>query len=122
MSRGKGWVQEEILEILVRLGGEQNSFAIAAEVFEVERNADGWRLMTEAQLATVRRALSKLQAEGAAYKVGHDRAGRGLWAMPHNAFVTIDKMRRICRHRAIPKSGPLRDGWEAWLREKQDQN
>jgi hypothetical protein len=103
MSRGKGWVQNKIIELL----GQQeriDSFKLTAEVYDVTPDETGWRWLSQSQLASVRRALYRLQDAGDAYMIhlGHPR-GRSYWALPDAAFRYVDQTTRMGCARYLPK-------------------
>jgi hypothetical protein len=67
VSRGFGRVQRRCLEAVETYtshGEDAPTFTIAADVFSVQRDPDGNRLITNAQYAAVKRALAGLQRKG----------------------------------------------------------
>ena len=64
MSRGPGWVQRRVLEILNREPGKAwNAFGLAAEVYKIEPGDDGW-IIPDAPAVAVRRVLLGLKRQG----------------------------------------------------------
>jgi hypothetical protein len=59
MSRGLGYVQRRVMDEVNRIGSS-DTFELTAAVFVVVPDADGRRLLTRAQLGSVRRAIRKL--------------------------------------------------------------
>jgi hypothetical protein len=67
MSRGLGRIQREALRVIARYeaaGRRPTTFNIAAEVYGVERDEDGNRLVSDAQHTATKRALAKLRRSG----------------------------------------------------------
>jgi hypothetical protein len=63
VSRGLGWVQQACLRAI----DEHESlmtYDIAAEVYEIKPDKDGWRWVNAAQHVAVKRALEGLQRQG----------------------------------------------------------
>ena len=79
MSRGHGKVERAVLEVLAK-HKLVNTFTIAAAVYLIQPNEQGSRIMTDAQLVSVRRALRKLEACGAAVRVHRGYNKRAYWA------------------------------------------
>lgn len=67
MSRGLGAIQRGCLQVIADYEAEgrtPTTFNIAAEVYHVERDRDGNRMVSDAQHVAVKRALSSLQRQG----------------------------------------------------------
>jgi len=77
MSRGLGWVQQACLMVIREYeddGKLPTTYNIAATVYQIEPDKDGWRLVTDAQHVAVKRALEGLQRKGRI--IGFRDAGR----------------------------------------------
>ncbi len=85
MSRGLGRVERAVLEVLRQERQRQailprlTSFEITARVFGVPQGADGEYALSEAQRASVRRALLSLRRRGLVFRCGFNRLGRARW-------------------------------------------
>jgi hypothetical protein len=67
MSRGLGQIQREclrIIEMYQAAGKEPTTFNIAAEVYQVERDHNGSRMINDAQHTATKRALANLRRAG----------------------------------------------------------
>jgi hypothetical protein len=81
MSRGLGKLQRELLKILEESAEEINTITLAAEVYRVQPDADGFRGVNDAQHAAVRRALCGLRRQGLVVELGRRyRCNRCHWA------------------------------------------
>jgi len=80
MSKGLGQIQRDLLTQLEGRTTVVDTFTLAADVYRLEPNSDGMRVLNDAQLVSVRRALLKLASAGKAFKImrGHDK--RAYWA------------------------------------------
>jgi DNA-binding transcriptional ArsR family regulator len=76
-----GRIEREVLRLLREKQDPYERFplALAADVYKVEPNKDGDRIVTDAQYSTVRRALISLKRKGLAESSG-SRLYRGLFA------------------------------------------
>jgi DNA-binding MarR family transcriptional regulator len=63
MSKGLGAIQRRVLDELARVG-RTDTFELTAAVFGVTPAEDGSRLLSQAQLSSVRRAVRKLEELG----------------------------------------------------------
>ena len=85
MGRGLGRVQRAALEALRQERQHQpylprlTSLEITARVFGVEPGPGGGYVLSEAQCASVRRALLTLRRRGLVYRCGFDRFGWARW-------------------------------------------
>lgn len=86
MSRGWGSVQRAAMRVLEEAAAEErpvdrlvDTYVIAVLVFDVEPDADRVRRLTDAQLSSVRRALSRLRDEGLVDGRRGFRDGRQRW-------------------------------------------
>lgn len=82
MSRGLGRTQRECLRVIESYeaaGKRPTTFNIAAEIYQVERDQDGNRMINDAQHVATKRALANLRRKGlvAAY--------RDMSVTPHGA-------------------------------------
>ena len=83
MSRGPGNIQRRLLALIESDADVLHStYDLAADVYDVQPNAHDKRLLTEAQVSSVRRALSELAKQGkiSGRRGWHDRRQR--WATP----------------------------------------
>ena len=64
MSRGMGQIERRLLTIFAKKFGQLDTFELTGDVYKIRRNRQGDRLMTEAQLSSVRRALNSLASQG----------------------------------------------------------
>jgi hypothetical protein len=82
MSRGPGWLQRAVLNILDSEDRYYDTFEITATVYAVKRDKEGNRWVSDAQHASVRRVLTGLAKEGKALKLGtrHGANSRQHWA------------------------------------------
>ena len=85
MSRGLGRVERAALEVLRQERRRKailprlSSFEITARVFGVPQGPDGEYALSEAQRASVRRALLSLRRRGLVFRCGFNRLGRARW-------------------------------------------
>ena len=82
MSRGLGWVQRACLRIIGEheaAGNSPETFNIAAEVYQIARDKDGNRWLTDAQHAAVKRALAELRRQGCIVSKRGFTDGRARW-------------------------------------------
>jgi len=70
MSRGLGWVQRRLLEILNSQDRVIETFELAALVFDVSPGPDGVTKVNPAQIFATKRALRKLATEGSVTALG----------------------------------------------------
>jgi hypothetical protein len=81
LSRGMGWLQRKVLEILQSKDRLFDTFEITATVFEIERDKHDNRWVTDAQHAAVRRTLAGLVRQNKALSLGRRWPdGRQRWA------------------------------------------
>ncbi len=67
MSRGLGRIERECLRVIAdyeAAGKEPTTFNIAAEVYRVERDKNGNRMINDAQHVAAKRALASLRRKG----------------------------------------------------------
>jgi hypothetical protein len=67
MSRGLGRIQRECLRVIAgyEAGGVRpTTFNVAADVYHVEHDADGSRMINDAQHVATKRALATLRRKG----------------------------------------------------------
>lgn len=91
MSRGPGWVERAVLDVLEE-GKKLDAEAIAARVFSLQGR------MTLAQLASVRRALRSLRDRGEAFRLGR------FYRDPNNKT----KLREMYASRAVASAYVMR--------------
>jgi len=85
MSRGRGTLQRSLLE-LINANGRLDTFALTALAYELEPDEQGNVLVSEAHLASVRRALGVLLREGRVIgSTARRQCGRSAWAAPEHA-------------------------------------
>jgi hypothetical protein len=74
MSRGLGWVQHACLKVLAEASEPLTTFTVTAEIYNVQRDQDDNRWVTDAQHVAVKRALISLRALGLveSEKIGFD--------------------------------------------------
>ena len=71
MSKGHGWVERTILELL-KVNGAMGAPALATMVYRTDAELqDGEWFATNAERASVRRALANLQKQGLVVKLGN---------------------------------------------------
>jgi hypothetical protein len=99
MSRGLGWLQRTVLQILEAQDRRMDTFEITATTYSVEQDADGNRRWgTDAQHTAVRRALRRLAKQGKAVKLGRGYIrSRRYWA--NARFGTYDRINDLIRCR-----------------------
>jgi hypothetical protein len=85
MSRGYGQVQRDILAVLRANDRLMDTFVIAAMVYDVKPGDHGLRILNDAQLVSIRRALVKLADEGEIFKVMRGHNKRAYWASERTA-------------------------------------
>jgi hypothetical protein len=79
VSRGHGRIQRRLLEILEH-ATQADTFTLASAVYDIKPN-DGVKMISEAQLVAVRRALAGLAKEGKVFDCGRRfRDGRRRWS------------------------------------------
>lgn len=102
MSRGPGNIQRRLLSLIESQGDTLHStYDLAAGAYDVRPNADGQRLLTEAQVSSVRRALTSLAKQGkiTGRRGWHDRRQR--WATSA-VWARYDEDREAWRHTDHP--------------------
>ena len=80
MSRGAGWVERAILDALSR-NAVLDTFQVTAAVFDC-RPRRGIITVSDAQLASVRRALRNLEKQGKVAGARDFGRKRRLWSLP----------------------------------------
>jgi hypothetical protein len=82
MSRGLGKLQRELLTILEESDKATDTITLAADAYRVEPDVNGFRRVTDAQHAAVRRALCSLHRRGLVVELGRHRHrdNRRYWA------------------------------------------
>jgi hypothetical protein len=91
MSKGHGRVERDILELL-KLNKDMGAPALAVFVYRTDAELQtGERFATEAERASVRRALANLQKQGLVVKLGHMfRGERCSYANRETAVAIIN--------------------------------
>jgi hypothetical protein len=79
MSRGHGRIQRDIVAEIENCTDLVDTFELAANIYRVEPNGDGLRILNDAQLVSVRRALVKLAAAGKVFKIMRGHNKRAYW-------------------------------------------
>ena len=96
MSRGHGRVQQRLAAALERSDEILDTFVLAAIAFDYEPDESGRITVAERHLGSVRRALTKLAAEGLIFDLGrHWPGGRRHWA---NERIALRFKIRAMRH------------------------
>lgn len=102
MSRGLGWLQRAVWNMLDAEDRRMDTFEIAATVYSVQRDEGGNRWVSDAQHAAVRRALASLARQGKAVRLGRRYAvngkgdGRQYWANARFGPREIEAFSRAC--------------------------
>ncbi len=95
MSRGPGSVERCLQAILETADRPLDTIELAARAFDAAPTADGYVLVTEAQVVSVRRALGRLKRKGKAFDLGREfRDGRRRWASGRQNVATSTKSDR----------------------------
>ena len=85
MSRGRGTLQRSLLA-LINANGCLDTFALTALAYELEPDEQGNMVVSEAHLASVRRALGVLlREERVIGSTARRQDGRNAWAAPEYA-------------------------------------
>ena len=79
MSKGHGWVQRRLLQILATQDRPVETFVLAAAVFDVPPGPDGVCRLTDTQITATRGALRRLAREGSVIALGYG-GRRKVWA------------------------------------------
>ena len=79
MSRGHGRIQRDIIAAIEKSTDMVDTFELAVNVYSIEPNGDGLRILSDAQLVSVRRALVKLAAAGKVFKIMRGSNKRAYW-------------------------------------------
>jgi hypothetical protein len=94
MSHGHGRVQRALLEAF-RQRDVADTFWLAGVAFNVQPNADGVRLISDAELVATRRALTKLVAQGLVFELDRPKNGRRRWCSQRHGLYQALLIKKI---------------------------
>ena len=104
MSKGLGRVQRRILDSFDKWDGFCSLNSLVAECYEIssdirglsEAEQDAWLLDLEAKIASIKRALASLKAEGKVFSFHRDSDGFRMWAGERfGLYITIKDMQQM---------------------------
>lgn len=110
MSRGLGSVQRGILAALEE-NKMMNVIELAWFIFDAQADANGKFNITDAQRASVARALAGLQRQGLAFPTYRNARG-WQWCLRNNAVAYVERLTHVFGNAAandLPK--PLLEAW-----------
>lgn len=113
MSRGLGQVQKKCLEALARKVPGDSDDLVRQGVFEtimIACSVFGQDVISQAQYASVRRALGALARKGLVKNLGrHWHNNRGRWALPEAAKIFWEREKRAGFEPSLPGGARGRD-------------
>jgi len=94
MSKGLGHLQRSLVTILGNCQAH-DTFTLTAKAYDVTTNDEGCFVVTDAQLASVKRALASLKAKGKVFSFHRGHGGRRMWAGErYGIYATIKDMQQ----------------------------